>query len=246
MKKILTLCLSLTFLGSLYAQDMKPDQILAKFLTAIGYNNSAAIQTIKMSGKILQADVEFGITSMDKRPDRSRMEMEIQGSKIIFAISGHTGWMINPMVGSPEAQDLNEDAVNSSLKEDMRDPYGYWDNPFSDWEIKGTSIELIGKEDFNGTAVYNIKLTFKDGTVVNYYIDAVKFLVLKMKTKTEYQGQTFDGEGRFSDFRVIDSFQFPFQIESFVNDQAQLKISVDTCMLNIPMEEELFMKPAAK
>ncbi|MFN8207566.1 MAG: hypothetical protein U0T82_09195 [Bacteroidales bacterium] len=246
MKNLLTLCLTLLFLGTLCAQDMKSDEILAKFLTTIGYKNSKAVQTIKMSGKLYQAGVEFSVTSMEKRPDQSRMEMEIQGSKMIYSISGQSGWMVNPMLGSTEPQDLNEDLVKSSIKEDLRDPYGVWSNPFTDPAKNGTIVELVGKEDMNGTPVYNIKLTFKDSTVVNYYIDSVNFLVLKLRTKIESQGQSFDAEGRFSDFRLMDNFMLPFQLESYVNGQLQLKFAIDTCELNIPLEDELFRKPVNK
>jgi hypothetical protein len=243
MKKLVVFLIGFLFTGILIAQDLSVDEIVSKNLQTIGQDMLMKVQTIKLTGKMTQGPAEFIMTEIMKKPEFDMLEMEIQGVKIIMSTDGKTGWIINPMTGSSDAQDLPPDMITSMVADGMRDPDVNWYNPFLNWKEKGTRIDLIGKEDMNGTPVYNLKLTFKDNQVVNYYVDASKFVVLKKKSTETAQGQTYEQETRYSDFRDFEGILGPAKTETLINGQVGTVSIVDKYEFDMPVDESVFKKP---
>jgi outer membrane lipoprotein-sorting protein len=246
MKKLFFIISGLLTVCILSAQDVKLDEILAKYLKAIGQDKVTNVQTSKMTGRMSQGGVELLMTDIEKRPDMMRQELEMQGTKVIAAYDGKNGWMINPLTGSVDPQDMSPEMITGIKEETENDPYGIWINPLNNWKAKGCKVELIGKEDLNGTPVYNIKVSFTNNKVVNYYIDSDKFITIKIKYQDNIQGQPVDKEDLFSDFRVVDGLMTPFKTEARINGQVESVITVDKWELNIPLGDSMFIKPAIK
>jgi hypothetical protein len=230
-------------MGFLMAQDMKLDELIEKNLKAIGQDNLAKIQTIRVTGKSIQKGVELAMTSLKKRPHSSRMELEFQETKTIFAYDRQSGWMIAPMTGSSDPIDMPADMFAVALKTDLVEPFGNWDNPFVNWKENGNKPELVGKEDLNGMPVYHIVLTFKDGTSANYFMDTNKYVILKTEVKYTLAGQVFDDESLYSDFREVEGILLPFKIESYNFGQASDKSIYEKIELNPSVDDAIFNKP---
>ena len=229
--------------GMLVAQNPTVDEIISKNLKAIGQDKLMTIKTIKTTGKMTQGGMEFLVTGIEKRPDFDRAEMEVQGVKIIMVREGKTGWMINPMTGTSDPQDLPAETIENMFNQSRSDPELNWDNPFFTWKEIGAKVDLIGKEDINGTPVYNLKFTFKDGYVVNYYVDAVKFIVIKTKSTETAQGQTYEQETRYSDFKDVDGILYPAKDETLVNGQVASVAISEKVEFDLPVDDSIFKKP---
>lgn len=242
MKKLLFIISVILSTGILSAQNLKLDQLLEKNFKAIGQDKLANVQTIKLTGKMLQGNMEISMISMEKRPNLRRFEGELQGTKFIQSFDGQNGWTINPMSGSLEPQDMAPETLKT-FKEENDESYGTWDNPFFTWERLGSKIELVGKEDLNGIAVYNIKITAKDNTVDNYYMDASTFLVLRVKSRELKQDVMAETETVYSDFKMIDGIMCALKIELIDNGQTSVVIKIDNYEFNTPIEDSLFKKP---
>lgn len=243
MKKLLVIALSILATGQLLAQDLTIDEIISKNLSVIGQDKLMKVQTIKTTGKMTQSGMEFNIIQYQKNPDLARQEIEIQGMSIIVAINGETGWTINPMTGSMDAQDLPPETIKSLLEESQSDPVVNWDNPFYKWKEKGIKVEHDGKQDLDGTPVYNLKFIFNSGNIYNFVVDADKFVILKeLSTKTE-QGQTYEQETRYSDFTEVEGVQFPVKTEVLVNGQVAIVIILDKVEFDVPIDDSIFEKP---
>ncbi len=243
MKKLLVIVLSILAAGHLLAQDLTLDEIISKNLSVIGQDKLMKIQTIKTTGKMTQSGMEFNIIQYQKNPDLARQEIEIQGMRIIVAIEGETGWTIHPMTGSMDAQDLAPEMIKSLLEESQSDPVVNWDNPFYIWKEKGIKVELDGKQDLDGTPVYNLKFTYNSGNIYNFVVDADKFVILKeLTTKTE-QGQTYEQEVRYSDYTGVDGILFPVKTEILINGQIATTVIIDKCEFDIPIDNSIFKKP---
>lgn len=246
MKKQLVIILSILAAGPLLAQDLTLEEIITKNLSAIGQDKLMNIETLKVTGKMNQGGVEFQIIQYQKAPDMARQEVEIQGMTIIIGVEGETGWTINPMTGSSDPQDLPEEMVKSLWEESIEDPVVNWDNPFYKWEENGIKVALVGKEDMDGQPVYNFKFTFKNNYIVNYFLDAERFVVLRqISTKTE-QGQTYNHELRYSDFQDTEGILYPVKMEVLINGQIGTVFTIDKCEFNIPLEDSIFKKPVQK
>lgn len=243
MKKLIIISSIFLSMGILTAQEMKVEQLMANFIKASGLDKGEKIQTIKTTGKMSQSGMEFMITSFEKKPSFDRTEMDIQGTKIVMVSNGKSGWMINPTSGSFDPQDMAPDMIASTERENRKDPQNIWNNPLVNWKENGSKLELVGKEDINGTSVYNLKLTFKDEAVVNYYLDASKFIVLAIKDKSMIQGQMYEIESRFSDFREVDGIINPFKFENYVNGALNISATIDRIEYNLPCDDIIFKKP---
>jgi hypothetical protein len=236
MKKLLVIIFSFLPVGILTAQDIKLDELLEKNYKAIGQDKLEKVQTIRTTGKMLMQGMELTTTSYKQKPHLTYSETEVQGTKVLVRVNGQTGWMVNPLTGSSDTVEMPPNLIEIYTKAEQINPFLNWYDPFVNWKENGSKMELLGKEDMDGIQVYNVKLTPKDSVSVNYFIDATKFVVLKMKTTAKAQGQVFDVETHYSDFRLVDGIMNSFKIESLVNGQVSQQIIFDKCEINIPPE----------
>jgi outer membrane lipoprotein-sorting protein len=240
MKKICILLLGILSTSILVAQDLKLDDILEKYLKASGEDKFDKIQTYIIKGK-LKKSANFQLTSYRKRPNLERTEMDLNGTLSIYVFAGQTGWMVNPFNKSFTPQDLSPEMIKFQAKTlgSDRVPFG-WNNPLNNRKEKGNKIDLIGKEDLDGTPVYNLMITFDDGEVADYYMDAEKFLILKVVGKSANQGVM---EQIFSDYRDVDGIMLPEKLETFNNGSSEVVLTFDSIMINVPIDDSKFKKP---
>jgi outer membrane lipoprotein-sorting protein len=239
MKKILCLVIGTTImaLGTSHAQDAK--EILEKHFTAIGQEKILNVQTVISEGVLEQMGMEIPFKSITKRPGKAYLEMNIQGSKMITAFDGEKGWAVQPLMGSPEPVDLAGDDLRP-MKE-MAD----MDGNLWDYDAKGHQLELIGTEDLDGSEVYVIKLTRKDGNVYHYYFDTEKYLALKMKFSMKIEGVETELVAKMSDYRDIDGYLIPFTTEQSSEAMPGLTFSYKEIKFNEEVDDDLFRKPAS-
>jgi len=236
MKKVFFLLTVFVFsLALVQAQSL--DNILNNYFKATGTAKLAAAKTIVVKGKISQMNMDLPMVIKVKRPKKFRMEMEMQGQKMISAFDGEQGWMIAPWI-SPDPQDLTGEQLEQSKEQaDMEgDLYNYAE--------KGHKAEYMGKEDMEGTEVYKIKLDKKNGDVQYYYIDTDSNMLLKVTTITKRTGNEVQVETSMGNYKMIDGIAMPMSIESKVpglNQSSQ--IVIDTVELNVDLPDSLFVKP---
>lgn len=243
MKKTIIVLIVILAAGLLSAQNLSPEEIVSNYLKAKGQDKFMKMETVKMTGKTTQQGMEMLVTEYQKKPDKNLAEIEVQGMKVIMSMVGDKGWVINPMMGATDAQDLNAEAVAALKKQSNSDPTSDWDIPFINYKEKGIIIESQGTEDISGSPAYNLKFTFKEGYSYNYIIDSKSFLLLKSRTTENVQGQTYEAEVRFSDYRDFEGILIPCKYESLVNGQSGQVFTLDSCEFNIPIDDSKFNKP---
>src|SRR5690348_10226564 len=141
--------------------------------------------------------LEAPVTMQAKRPTSVRMEMDIQGKSFVQAFDGTTSWTINPFGGSDDPQKSNDEDTKAA-----RDDAEFIDGALVDYESKGNTVELIGKQDVDGVPAYKLKVTKKSGTVEYDYIDAKTFLPIKSTGTRKQMGQQFEFESRPGNFKT--------------------------------------------
>jgi len=187
---------------------------------------------------VMQMGMELPVVIKYKRPNKFRTEVNIQGQSIVQAFDGTDGWQIIPMV-SPDPTDLvGEQLKQAAEQADI-------DGQLWNYKEKGSTVELTGKEDMEGTEVYHIKLTTKDGDVQNYYIDAETYLLLKVKSTLNIQGQEIEAENIMGNYRNFDGIVMPMSIESKAMGQSS-QIVINTVDFNVTLEDSVFTRPVKK
>ena len=245
MKAIAAAIVSVSFLLAAPAvaqeADLTVDQIVQKHTEALGgAAKLKAIQSFKATGKasLMGGQIEAPVVLQIKRPNSMRMDMDIQGKSLVQAFDGTTAWMINPFVGSTDPQKSSEEDTKS-----MRDEADMIEGNLIDYKAKGNTVELIGKEDVEGSPAYKLKVTKKSGNIEYQYLDAQTFLQIKNTGKRKQMGQEFDSETIPGNYKPVNGVMMPFSISQKMNGNPVLQITMDKIEANVPVDEALFKFP---
>ena len=244
MKKTLFLfvsCLLATM--AINAQDLKLDEILKKQATAIGQEKLGKINSIKMVGKMSVMGMEMPMTFYKKRPNKMRQEFEIQGSKMITTYNGTDGYMVNPMMGSTEAQKIEGEQLEQAKDQ------GNMDGDFFDYKGKGITLELVGTEDVSGKKAYKIKMISKPskegetGKTTYHFIDCENFTLVKSTMTMNMQGTETDAEMYYSNYKQIDGVSMFYTMEIKTGGNSMMTMTYDEIKTNEEISDSLFEKP---
>ena len=240
MKRVTLFMLAAVFSLTAFAQDLTLDQILKNYYEVNGIEKMKDVKTITIKGKSVAMGQEFPFTMYKTRPSNFRLEVPIQGATMLQIFNGEKGWMVMPWTGTTEPKEMTKEQLKGFKKEtDM-------EGPLYNYKAKGSTIELVGKEDMEGSEVYNLKLTDKDGDITNYFIDAENFVILKAKAKTTMRGQEVESETYFSDYQEQDGFVIAHSIEIKNNGQTGQSMIITDIKYNEPVDDKLFQKPVSK
>lgn len=217
------------------------DDVLAKNYEARGgLAKLEAVNTAKITGTMtVGPGVEAPLTFYWKRPNKVRTEFTVQGKTGIQAFDGTTGWMYLPFMGKTEPEKMPEDLTKSV--EDEAD----FEGPLVNWKAKGNTVELLGKENVEGTEAYKLKVTTKNGDVTFVYLDADYYLEIKSEGKRTVRGQEVEYESSVGDYKEVDGLMLPFSVTSKAKGAPQGQtMTFKTIELNVPLEDSLFTMPA--
>lgn len=235
-----TVILAFTAISFVCAQDL--DEILDTHFKTIGQEKLLKANTMESSGKMTIAMMgsEGGFKSINKRPNKMRVEVEVMGSNIVQAYDGITVWTINPMAGSSEAMEMTG-AEAEGLIETADIDGQLWN-----YKEKGHVLELVGTEEYGGSKVFVLKLTKKNGKIDQYYIDSEDYVIVKIKAKIMSNGMELDMETLMSDFREVNGYLGAYTIEMKIGGQAYSTIQLEEIKYNATIDDALFAKPAGE
>jgi hypothetical protein len=241
LKVLFTILIIFSISGKVFSQDA--DEIVNKYISAIGgLDKILAVKTLKYSGKTSVSGMDIPFVQTYKRPLMMLSEVTIQGMAVKQAYDGKTGWFINPLMGKKDPDVMPKDAEKAMVKQ------ADFDGEIVNYKEKGNTIELIGKEDLEGSPVYNVKLTTKDSSTTNYYFDADSYLLIKETDKIKFDTKEVNSEILYSDFKPVDGIMRPFALEvkSPDNPMGPLKIIIEKTEINFPLEDSFFKMPETK
>jgi len=228
----------------LHAQTL--DEVIAKANDARGgVAKLKAVQSAVIAGIMTFQGGQVKITyqMQFKRPKMFRFDQTFQGMTITQSYDGKTGWQTNPFQGIRDPQMMDEEA----LKE-MEEQADLIDGSFIDSKEKGYTLELMGKEEVEGSGVYKVKTTRKDGSVTYEYLDEGSFLTVKTisKRKDKKSGTETESEQVFGNYKTINGIVFPGSIEFRAGGKTQGQMTMDTIELGKAVDNTVFAMPAKK
>ena len=236
-RSFIVLCMLLSCF-CIYAVAQTVDEVINKNIQAVGgLEKIKAAKTIKITGKSMMQSLEIPVTMWIKKPDKIRTEVTIQGKTITQAYDGTVAWGIMPMMGTTEPELIPEEE-RKQLK-DQADIEG----PLVDYKAKGHSVELIGKEDMEGTDVFKIKVTKKNGDIVYFFIDSKNYLTLKESAKIKHNENEIEVETYLSNYKDVNGMMVPHSMETKANGQALSQFTLDTFEINAKFDDTIFKMP---
>jgi len=243
MKKLtLALLVMFVFAGSSFAQTA--DEVVNSYITAVGgLDKINSVNTVKMTGKFSSGSFEVPFVRYYKRPFKMKMDMQIQGMTMLQGYDGTMGWMLNPFQGSRDAEKMSE-ADSKSLKENAD-----FEGALINYKAKGSTLEYVGKEDFEGTEVHKLKLTNSDGEVTYSYIDASNNLLLKESTTRKIGEKEVKSDVIYGNYKAVEGYMMPFSAEIIAPDAgmgSSQKVVIETVELNPAVDDAIFIMPEKK
>ena len=239
-RRALALVFSLAVAFCLEASAQTVDDIIKKNIEAHGgLQKIKAIKSVKVTGKVLPSNIgqDIPIVIQQKRPNFVREDFTFQGKTQTRAYDGTTGWKIDPFQGSSEPEKVaGEELKDIQEQSDM-------DGSMVDYKEKGNTVELIGKEDLEGTPVYKIKLTLKNGDVRYIYIDAENYLELKTTSKRQTPGGEVELDNYMSNYKPVNGVLIAHSIENKVKGQTVSQITFDKVEMDVPIDDSIFKMP---
>jgi len=218
---------------------MDADELIAKHLEATGgVAKLKAVESQKVTGKVMVQGMEIPLTIYQKRPNRLRSEAQVMGKTVVQCYDGAKGWSVNPMTGSEDPQPMSEfEEKNVKLQADM-------DGVLVDYADKGYTAEYLGEDEVEGTPAHKLRLDTGQDIVVDFYFDKDYFLVIKQDSKITFEGNEIESSMYMSDYQEVDGLIVPFAIETRQGDMTVTQIMLEAYEFDVPVDDAIFVMPA--
>jgi Outer membrane lipoprotein-sorting protein len=225
------------------AQDAQ--SLIARNLDARGGAAAlAAIKAIRFQGRVIfPGDFELKYQETRVRlgaSDASRIDALLQGLDAVQAYDGHgEAWKINPFQGRKDPERMSADEArqlaDSSLVEGV----------LLASRKDGSQVEYLGREDFDGTLAYKLKVVQKDGDEFTYWLDPDTFLEIKTDESRRIRGARETTETELGDYEKVGGVYFPMSVESWTQGQPnqRTRVLIETAEANPSVTADYFAEP---
>ena len=211
---------SALLMGCAAVSASAPDaqSLVAKNLEARGGAAAlAAIKNVSFEGRTIFPG-DFEVTYKETRARLAgsaadRVDFGIQGLNITQAYDGHEGWRVNPLQGRKDAEKLSADEARSMADSALVD------GPLLAAKADGSRLTYLGREDFDGTLAYKVKVSQKDGDEFVYWLDPDTYLEIKVDETRRLRGAAQTTETELGDYEKIAGVYFPMSVESWQQGQ---------------------------
>lgn len=225
------------------AQDAKG--LIAKNLEARGGEAAlAAIKSIRFEGRTIFPG-DFELTYKETRAQlgqeaATRLDLTVQGLDLVQAYDGRGGaWKINPFQGRKDPEKMSSDEAR-----EMADS-ALIEGPLLASRTDGSQVQYLGRDEFEGTLAYKLKVTQKDGDQFTYWLDPDTFLEIKVEERRRIRGATHTTETELGDYEKVAGIYFPMSIESWTEgqDSQRQRTIIATGEANAQVPSDYFAEP---
>lgn len=234
-----------------HAQELSLEAVLNEYYEALGgLEMLKSVNSMKITGRMLMGQgMESPFTRWSKRPDMVRLEFMVQGVTGIQAYDGETAWMLMPFMGQTDPELMPLDMAREMEEE------ADFDGPLVDYAEKGHQVELLGKEEVEGTETYKLKVTLKNGDVSYFYLDSEYYLPIKTEGKRTFEGNEFQIATILGDYKEVGGLMMAHSIQvtgrgpglqTLIFAQIELNVEIDDAQFKMPEPTETETKKPSR
>jgi hypothetical protein len=224
------------------AQDAQ--SLIAKNLEARGGAAAlAAIKSVSFAGRtIFPGDFELTYKEARERLGGGaaiRYDLGLQGLDVVQSYDGHGAWKINPFQGRKDPERMSADESRQLADAALID------GPLLASRSDGSRVQYLGREDFDGTLAYKLKVSQKDGDEFVYWLDPDTYLEIKVDETRRIRGAQQTTENELGDYEKVAGFYFPMSVESWQQGQSnqRQKVILASGTANPPLTDAFFAEP---
>lgn len=231
MKFLSILAVTILMTASTYAQSV--DEIISKHISAIGgAENWKKINSVRQEASISVQGMDIPVVITFVHNKGFKQEFTVMGMTGYSIITPEGGWNFSPMAGQTKPEPITADELKYG--KDQLDLHG----EFIDYRAKGHSLELLPKEDIDGTECHVVKITRKSGTESVFYFDPATHYIIRTKSKVVANGQEVESVVNMSNFQKLpEGIVMAFTME---NSAVPAPITITKVVINGPIDEATF------
>lgn len=217
------------------------DDLVAKNRAARGGDALAAIQSLRMTGKLVfPGGFELSALELKSRSGGVRLDATLQGLTVVQAWDGTEAWQIQPFEGRKDPARMSADEARAIADEGLIDGY------LLASQGQGATVTALGTEDVDGTLTHKLRLVQADGDEFTYYLDPDTWLEIKIVEKRRLRGAEVATEYELGDYERVAGAYFPMSIESGpLGSSQRQKLNLDSIEANVAIDAAVFRMPAA-
>ncbi|MCB1052298.1 MAG: outer membrane lipoprotein-sorting protein [Acidobacteria bacterium] len=247
MKRILFL---LVLVVPVFGQEPSVDDIVNTYFENTGGVAAwSKLNGIKMTGEFNQGGMKLPFEVVQMKDGKTYTKLSAQGKELRQNVfDGETMWSTNFMTMKPEKADA-EATANQKL--DSND----FPEALFDYKKKKYTAELLGKEDFEGTQCYKVKLVQEPITVDGAQVENISISYFDVETGVRLAQESEVHQGpakgqtqqvKFSDFQEVDGLYFPFSLTQGLKGGPSGTITITKIELNPDVTSADFAMPAVE
>ncbi len=219
-----------TILFSNLAISQNADEIISKYITAIGgSSNWEKVESIYYEGDFEAHGVKMKVYKSILHGKGMRLNMSSPQFTSFEIITPSQGWEYKPFLGQTKPEQITPDRL--LLEETQYDAQGI----FINYKTKGHSMTYAGKETINGKECYKVEVKHKSGKIEQAYFEASSFLLARITGKTSIKD---DIVIEFDDYTLLpEAIWFP---RTITTNPGTGKVSLMKIEINKTINEGIF------
>lgn len=215
------------------------DEVVNKHIEAIGgKDNWKKINSMVQTGSMTVQGADVQVVSTVLHGKGYRNEITLMGMTGYQILTPTEGWNFMPFSGQTAPEAVTADDLKQG--QDQLDAQGV----LVDYQAKGHNVELLGKEDVDGTECFKLKITLKSGSVQTYFIDPTSYYLVKAVSTRSANGQEMEMSTTFSNYKKLpEGVVIPMSVSIPLGPGFNADFNLEKVEINKAVDESLF-KPA--
>ena len=213
-------------------------EILARAEKSMGGSEAWKNTNTMMMKGVLQTEDGSAFVAIEiykKAPDKSLLKMKLpQGMEMREVCDGKSAWMEDPRGGYHEFKGAE---LESRLKRSQ----------FSEQSkmiLLAATGKVLGAEKIGLHSVYVVEYSSRKNETTKLYFDEESGLVLRSEETAAKPDGTYTTKLDMDDYRNVDGMMVPFRMKR-TEKGSVIKIKLTQVKNNLPIEDEMFVKPAS-
>lgn len=180
------------------AKAQTADEIIAKHVAAVGGAEAwRKVTSLRQEGAMQVQGADVKITMTVVHGKGNRQDIAVAGMNGFMIITPTAGWNFMPFNGQTQPEPMTDEDIKEGQPE-----LDAWD-PLVDYKEKGNTVELIGKDDVDGTECHKFLLTYKSGKTISLFVDPKSFHIIRSVAKQKSNGQEMEVITNLSNYQKL-------------------------------------------
>lgn len=221
-------------LATLKAQTA--DEIVKKYIDAIGgADNWKKVNSIVQTGAMTVQGAEVNVVRSVLHNKGYRQDITLMGMNGYQITTPTAGWNFMPFNGQTAAEPVTADDLKEGQEE--LDAQG----SLLDYAAKGHTIELLGKEDVDGTECFKLKVSYKSGRTETIFIDPTTSYMVKSVSIRKANGQEMELTNTFTNYQKLpEGILVPMSMSIPLGPGFNADFNIEKVEVNKTIDESIF------